>query len=129
MSSIITNVGTVVRAWTDVSSKIKAAAAGGFTAGGVTSILAVVFPDWHPAAWLVGLITLAAAVIAGYLKGDKLTIGATVVGTGADGTVTSSPVSVDLPALPLVPELAAVIKAQDEVGADEDIDAPKHLAD
>lgn len=129
MTSIITNVGTVVRAWTDVSSKIKAAAAGGFTAGGVTSILAVVFPDWHPAAWLVGLITLAAALIAGYLKGDKLAINASVVGTAADGTATTSLVSVELPSLPLVAELADAIKAQDAVGADEGDDEPaKHLA-
>jgi hypothetical protein len=137
MSTVIANIGTVVRKWDDVSSKIKAAAAGGFTAGGVTSILAAVFPDWQPAAGLVGLITLAAAIVTGYLKGDKLAVNATVIGTAGDGTVTTSAATIDLPSIPLVPELAAAIAAQDAVGSDEheqpagvpvDDDEPKHRA-
>ena len=129
----MTNIVEVYRKATDVSSKIQAAFAGGVTTGGVTSIIAAINPDWDAPSWLVGLITLAGALLFGYLKKEKVNI-ATVRTDGTiveNGTVNLA----DLPEIDMPDWVSAQLAAQIGVGSDEseqpagpDDDEPKHAA-
>jgi hypothetical protein len=134
MSTVVKNIGEIAREWTDISSKVKAAAAGGVTAGGVTSVLAAVLPHWHPASWEVGAITIGVAIISGYVKGEKVTLDAGVETTTASGAVSTVAQSFALPDIGLHADVAAALAAADSVGSDEQeqtpqpVDAPKHVA-
>ena len=128
----MTNIVEVYRKATDVSSKIQAAFAGGVTTGGVTSIIAAINPNWDAPTWLVGLITLAGALLFGYLKKEKVAVST----LKADGTVVQNG-SVDLSELPeleMPSWIADQLDAQENVGGDEaeqpagPDDEPKHSA-
>lgn len=84
-------MGKIARHWSDVSSKVLAAAAGGSAATLVQTVLVQVFPDWHPNTFVTGLITAAVAVGSAYLKGERTTL---TVTAGDEETTLTLP---DLP--------------------------------
>jgi hypothetical protein len=133
MTNIAEGLVKVYRKWSDISSKVKAAVAGGVTTGGTTSVIAAINPDWHPDPWVVGLITLGGAVAAAWAKGETVKVST----IKADGSVVEN-VTLDLPELDMPDWVRAQLDAQEQVGTDEaeqpvgpdvvDDDEPKHLA-
>lgn len=107
----MTNFTEVYRKATDISSKIQAAFAGGVTTGGVASVVAAINPNWDAPAWLIGLITLAGALLFGYLKKEKVAIST----IQQDGTVVQNG-TLDLAELPMPDWIKEQLDAQDNLG-------------
>ncbi len=87
----LVSVGTVVRKWSDVSSKVIAAAIGGSSSTLVLTVLAQVFPDWHPNTLTTGVLVAGVSIVSAYLKGERVSLD---VNAGDETTTLTLP---DLP--------------------------------